>query len=91
MNKQELIELMSTEADISGAAAEKALNTFIDATTRTLVDGGEVVIPNFVSIKTGKRAAKSGRNPRTGETIQIPAAITVKFKAGKRLKDAVNK
>lgn len=90
MNKQELIALMSSQADISESAAEKALNAFISGATETLAKGGEVTIPNFITMKVGKRAAKTGRNPRTGEAIQIPAATTVKVKAGKRLKDAVN-
>lgn len=91
MNKQELVDLMAAQADISKAAAETALNAFIDAVTNTLGEGGKVAILNFGSFETSKRAARTGRNPRTGVEMQIPAAVTAKFKAGKRLKDAVNK
>lgn len=90
MNKQELIDLIASQADISKAAAETALNTFVDAVTNTLSDGGKVVIVNFGSFETSKRAARTGRNPRTGVEMKIPSAIIAKFKAGKRLKDAVN-
>ncbi|MCX7125988.1 MAG: HU family DNA-binding protein [Gammaproteobacteria bacterium] len=90
MNKQDLIELMATQADISKSSAETALNSFIDAVTTTLADGGKVAILNFGSFETGKRAARTGRNPRTGVEMKIPAAVTARFKAGKRLKDAVN-
>ena len=90
INKQDLIELMASQADISKAAAEAALNSFVTAVTTTLSDGGKVAILNFGSFETGKRAARTGRNPRTGVEMTIPAAVTARFKAGKRLKDAVN-
>ena len=90
MNKQDLVELMATQADISKAAAETALNSFITAVTETLTDGGKVSIVNFGSFETAKRSARTGRNPRTGGEMVIPAAVVAKFKAGKRLKDAVN-
>lgn len=91
MNKQELIDLMSLQADISKSAAETALNTFVDAVTKTLSGGGKLAILNFGSFETAKRAARTGRNPRTGVEMKIPASVITKFKAGKRLKDAVNK
>lgn len=90
MNKQDLVDLMAAQADISKAVAEAALNTFIDAVTKTLSEGGKVSIVNFGNFEVGKRGARTGRNPRTGEEMVIPAAVTAKFKAGKRLKDAVN-
>ena len=90
MNKQDLVDLMASQADISRAAAETALNTFVDAVTKTLAEGGKVAIVNFGSFETSKRKARTGRNPRTGVEMAIPAAVIAKFKAGKRLKDAVN-
>ena len=90
MNKQDLVDLIAEQADISKVNAETALNTFFDAVTKTLSDGGKVSIVNFGSFETSKRAARTGRNPRTGEEMVIPAAVVAKFKAGKRLKDAVN-
>lgn len=90
MNKQDLVEIMSSQAGISKTAAENALNAFTGSVTNELKRGGEVTLVNFGTLKTGKRAARAGRNPQTGETIQIPAAKTVKFKAGKGLKEAVN-
>lgn len=90
MNKQELVDVMAAQADISKAAAETALNTFVNSVTNTLSDGGKVSIVNFGSFETSTRAARTGRNPRTGDEMLIPAAVVAKFKAGKRLKDAVN-
>lgn len=90
MNKQELIDLMASSADISKAAAENALNAFIEGITKSLVGGDKVAIANFGSFETAKRAERTGRNPRTGEEMKIPASVSAKFKAGKRLKDAVN-
>ena len=91
MNKQELIDIMATQADISKSAAENALNAFVEAVTGTLAGGDKVAIANFGSFETSKRSARTGRNPRTGEEMKIPASVSAKFKAGKRLKDAVNK
>jgi DNA-binding protein HU-beta len=90
MNKQDLVDLMAAQADISKTAAEAALNTFITAVTDTLKAGDKVAIVNFGSFETSKRKARTGRNPRTGEEMTIPASVIAKFKAGKRLKDAVN-
>jgi DNA-binding protein HU-beta len=90
MNKQDLVDLMATQADISKTAAEAALNSFITAVTDTLTGGGKVSIVNFGSFETAKRSARTGRNPRTGGEMVIPAAVVAKFKAGKKLKDAVN-
>jgi len=90
MNKQDLVDLIATQTDISKTNAEAALNTFVDAVTKTLSEGGKVSIVNFGSFETSKRAARTGRNPRTGEEMVIPSAVIAKFKAGKRLKDAVN-
>ena len=90
MNKQDIVDLMAEQASISKTDAETALNTFLEAITNTLSEGGKVSIVNFGSFETSKRAARTGRNPRTGEEMTIPAAVVAKFKAGKRLKDAVN-
>lgn len=90
MNKQDLVDLMASQADITKVAAESALNAFIEAVTSTLGEGGKVAILNFGSFETSERAERIGRNPRTGEEMKIPAATIPRFKAGKRLKDAVN-
>jgi len=90
MNKQEMIDVIVSSANITKAAAENTFNAFIEAITKSLVDGNKVSIPNVGTLETAQRAARVGKNPRTGETINIPASSAVKFKAAKRLKDAVN-
>ena len=89
MNKTELIEHIANNADISKAAAARALDSTIDAVKKTLKKGGTVSLVGFGTFAVGKRAARTGRNPSTGETIQIPAKKAPVFKAGKALKDAV--
>ena len=91
MNKNDLIESMAASADISKNAATKALDAFIEAVTGSLSGGTDVVLVGFGSFTTSERAARTGRNPQTGETMQIPAATVARFKAGKKLKEAVNK
>jgi len=90
MNKQDLIELMADSANISKAAAERALNAFTDAITNQLTDRKEVILVGFGTWSTSNRAERTGRNPQTGETIHIPASTVARFKPGKKLKDAVN-
>jgi len=90
-NKQDLIDVMADKADISKGEAETALNAMTDYITSMLVDGDKVAIIGWGSWETSQRAARTGRNPQTGATMQIPAAVVPKFKAGKKLKDAVNK
>lgn len=90
MNKSELIESIAQAADISKAAAERALDGTVSAITSSLKQGGMVTLVGFGTFYVGERAARSGRNPRTGETIQIRASRVPKFRAGKALKDAVN-
>lgn len=90
MNKSELIESIAQAADISKAAAERALDGTVSAITSSLKQGGMVTLVGFGTFYVGERAARSGRNPRTGETIQIKASRVPKFRAGKALKDAVN-
>ena len=90
MNKSELIDHIATSADISKAAAGRALDAFIGAVKTTLKKNGTVTLVGFGTYSLGKRAARTGRNPRTGEAIKIKSAKVPKFKPGKALKDAVN-
>ncbi len=90
MNKTELIDHIAKQADISKAAAGRALDSIISAVKSTLKKGNSVTLVGFGTFSVGKRAARSGRNPRTGATIKIKAAKVPKFRAGKALKDAVN-
>ncbi len=90
MNKKELAEAMAEAADISQKDAAKALDGMIAAVTKALQDGESVSIVGFGSFVVRDRAARTGRNPKTGETIQIKASKSPAFKAGKALKDAVN-
>ncbi|HUU73327.1 MAG TPA: HU family DNA-binding protein [Burkholderiales bacterium] len=90
MNKSELIESIAQAADISKAAAERALDGTVAAITSSLKQGGMVTLVGFGTFYVGDRAARSGRNPRTGATIEIKASRVPKFRAGKALKDAVN-
>ncbi|AEV26564.1 MULTISPECIES: HU family DNA-binding protein [Azospira] len=90
MNKSELIDQIAKSADISKAAAGRALDATIGAVKTSLKKGGMVTLVGFGTFYVGKRAARSGRNPRTGATIKIKAAKVPKFRAGKALKDAVN-
>ena len=90
MNKTELIEHIANNADISKAAATRALEATFGAVKTTLRKGGTVSLVGFGTVAVGKRAARSGRNPRTGATIKIKAAKVPKFRPGKALKDALN-
>ncbi len=90
MNKSQLIDQIAADADISKAAAGRALDSFIEAVTGALKDGDSVALVGFGTFSVRERAARTGRNPQTGETIQIAAANIPSFKAGKALKDAVN-
>lgn len=90
MNKTQLIEKISETADISKAAAGRALDAFTDTVTGALKDGDQVALVGFGTFSVRDRAARSGRNPQTGATIQIAAAKVPAFKAGKALKDACN-
>ncbi|GBG01239.1 DNA-binding protein HU-beta [Azospira sp. I13] len=90
MNKSELIDHIAKSADISKAAAGRALDATVGAVKSSLKKGGMVTLVGFGTFYVGKRAARSGRNPRTGATIKIKAAKVPKFRAGKALKDAVN-
>ncbi len=90
MNKAELIDAVAEGADISKAAATRAVDTFVEAVTNTLKNGDQVTLVGFGTFSVRPRAARQGRNPRTGEPIDIPASNNPAFKAGKALKDAVN-
>jgi len=90
VNKSELIESVARSADIAKAAAEKALDGALEAITASLKNGAAVTLVGFGTFKVTERAARTGRNPRTGEEISIKAAKVPKFSAGKALKDAVN-
>ena len=90
MNKQELIDHIAKSADISKAAAGRALDSTIGAIKASMKKGGMVTLVGFGTFYVGKRAARSGRNPRTGAAIKIKAARVPKFRPGKALKDAVN-
>ncbi len=89
-NKSDLIEAIAKSADISKAAAGRALDATMASITKSLKKGELVSLVGFGTFYLGKRAARNGRNPRTGETIKIKAAKVPKFRAGKNLKDAVN-
>lgn len=90
MNKSELIDAIAAAADISKASAGRALDATVDAVTSELKAGGQVSLVGFGTFSVKDRAARAGRNPQTGETIQIKAAKIPSFKAGKALKDACN-
>ncbi|MCR4303925.1 MAG: HU family DNA-binding protein [Gallionella sp.] len=91
MNKSDLVDAIAKSAEISKAAAARALDSTVDSITKALKKGDSVSLVGFGTFKVGKRAARNGRNPRTGATIKIKAAKVPKFSAGKGLKDAVNK
>ena len=90
MNKTELIDQIATAADISKAAAGRALDATVDAIKGALQAGDSVNLIGFGTFYVGERAARTGRNPQTGKTIEIKAAKSPKFRPGKTLKDAVN-
>lgn len=90
MNKTELIDHIAESADLSKAAAARAVDALITAVKTTLKKNGTVTLVGFGTFSVGKRAARTGRNPRTGDAIKIKAAKVPKFKPGKALKDAVN-
>ena len=90
MNKSELIDTIASTAGISKAAAGRALDATTTSISAALKKGDLVTLIGFGTFYVGKRAARNGRNPRTGATIKIKAANSPKFRAGKSLKDAVN-
>jgi DNA-binding protein HU-beta len=90
MNKKELVEFIADKVELSKADAERALEAFMEAVTTTLKKKDSVVLTGFGTFSTSERAAREARNPRTGEMVKVAARTAPKFKAGKKLKDAVN-
>ena len=90
MNKQDLVSKVAESADIPKTKAELAVNAVVEAIKGSLKKGDDVRLVGFGTFSVAQRAATTGRNPRTGEPIKIPASKQPKFKAGKELKEAVN-
>ncbi len=90
MSKQQLVEMIAEKAGLTKADATRALDATMESITETLKKGGKVSLVGFGTFATSKRGAREGRNPRTGETVKIAARTAVTFKAGSKLKDAVN-
>ena len=90
MNKNDLVAAVADNTGLSKADSSKAVDSVFDSIMKVLKSGGEVRLVGFGTFSVAARAASEGRNPRTGEKIQIPASNQPKFKAGKGLKDAVN-
>lgn len=88
-NKAELVNAVAEKTGLSGKDAGAALDALIDEITGALKKGERVALAGFGTFSVGSRAARQGRNPQTGATIQIPASKSAKFKAGKQLKDAI--
>lgn len=91
MNKTELIGVIAEKLDVQRKDADKIVNTFFDTITAALKKGDKVQITGFGAFEVKKREAHMGRNPRTKEDIEIPETLVPQFKAGKALKDAINK
>ena len=91
MNKAELVAAIAKEAGLTKVDAEKALKAFTDTVSKELKKKGKVQLIGFGTFEVSKRAARTGRNPQTGKAMKIAASLAPKFKAGKALKDAVNK
>ena len=90
MNKTGLIEVVAEQADLSKAAATRAVDAVVNAVTEALKEGDQVSLVGFGTFSVRERAARTGRDPRTGKSIQIKASKVPGFKSGKALKDAVN-
>lgn len=90
MNKTELIAAVAEKAELSKKDAEKAIKAFTDVVSDELVKGEKIQLVGFGTFEVSERAAREGRNPKSGEVMNIPASKTPKFKAGKALKDMVN-
>lgn len=89
MNKTELVDAVASAADISKASANKAIDAMLDSVTETLTKGDKVTLIGFGTFEVRDRSARTARNPRTGDPIEIAATKVPAFKAGKKLKDAV--
>ena len=91
MKKSELVAAIAEKAELKKVDAEKALNAFLDTVTEALAKGDKIALVGFGTFETKKRAARKGKNPQTGAVINIAASTVPAFKAGRGLKDAVNK
>lgn len=91
MNKAELVAAIAEKTELSKKDSEKALKAFIDVVTEELTKGEKIQLVGFGTFEVSERAAREGRNPQTGATMSIPASKAPKFKAGKALKDVINK
>ena len=91
MTKQELVEKMAAKSGLTKADSERALNAFQEVVSEELSKGGKVTMTGFGTFATSKRAAREGRNPRTGEPVKSAARNAVSFKVGSKLKEAVNR
>ena len=89
MTKADLVEKIAAKAGLTKTAAEKTLNAFLDSVQDSLVAEGKITLTGFGTFAVESRQARTGRNPRTGDTIKIPASKVVKFRPGKTLKDTV--
>jgi len=90
MNKAELVAAIAEKTELSKKDSEKALKAFIDVVTEELIKGEKIQLVGFGTFEVTERAAREGRNPQTGKTMEIAACKAPKFKAGKQLKDAIN-
>ena len=90
MNKGELVDLLAAKTKTTKKEASAFLDAFIDSVTRSVIDGDKVTLVGFGSFELREYKTRSGRNPKTGESMQIPAAVIPKFTAGKNFRDAVN-
>lgn len=90
MNKGELVEKVAKDCEMSKTEADQVLNSILGAIAGAITAGEKVTLVGFGTFSVGERPAREGRNPKTGETIQIPAKKTIRFKAGSKLIDAVN-
>lgn len=90
MSKQQLVDMIAEKAGLTKADAARALEATTDSITEALKKGEKVALVGFGTFSTSKREEREGRNPRTGETVKIAARTVVAFKAGSKLKDAVN-
>lgn len=91
MNKSELVDAIAKDTGLTKKDSEAAVKAFVEVVSKALSKGDDVQLVGFGTFSVGKRAARTGRNPKTGETIKIKASKSPKFKPGKALKDKVNK
>ena len=90
MNKEELVQEVAKKANVTQKEAAEVLSAWVDTVQKTVAKGKKVTLVGFGTFAVSERAARTGRNPRTGEAIQIPASHVVKISAGSKLKDAAN-